>query len=334
MSQKPKLVVRVNVYPHRPEETIGVERDAFEKAGISYQYVTTNTPEELRAAVADADAVISGSGVFDEQAFAAMSRAKVLVSCGVGLDRMDLDAAGRHDVMVCNMPDICTDEVADHAMALLLACNRKIGLLNNRVKGGVWDRTMLEPMPRLRGLPVGLLGFGRIAQQMAIRCQSFGMVVSAFDPYVPAEVGSKANVTIVDLPTLLATSEIVSCHLPHMPTTHHLMGEEQFRQMRKSATFINSSRGRVVDEAALVRALREKWIFAAGLDVLEDEPPMLDNPLLSMDNVLVTPHAAGFSDEVVDGIPLLAFQEVMSVLNGGTPRAIAWANKSAFAVAR
>ena len=334
MSQNAKLVVRVTVYPHRPEETVEVERAAFEKEGITFRFVKTTTPEELRAAIADADAVISGGGVFDEAAFAAMSRGKVMVSCGVGLDRIDLEAAGRHDVMVCNMPDICTDEVADHAMALLLACNRKIGLLNNRVKGGVWDRTMLEPMPRLRGLPVGLLGFGRIAQQMATRCQSFGMVVSAFDPYMSAEVASKANVKLVDLATLLSTSEIVSCHLPHMASTHHMMGEEQFRQMRKSATFINSSRGRVVDEAALVKALREKWIFAAGLDVLEDEPPKLDNPLLSMDNVLVTPHAAGFSDEVVDGIPLLAVQEVMSVLNGGTPRTIAWANKSAFAVTR
>ena len=327
-------IVRVNVYPHRVEETTGWERDAFTKAGHEYQFVRTSTPEELRAAVADADAVISGGGVWDAQAFAAMSRCRVLVNCGVGLDRVDLRAAGDRGVMVCNMPDLCTDEVADHAMALLLACNRKVVRLHNRVTGGIWDRLALEPMPALRGSTAGLLGFGRIAQAMAERCRAFGMKVAAFDPYVPAEVGRATGVELLELPALLAAADVVSCHLPHVEATHHLMGEAQFNGMKPSAYFVNTSRGKVVDEAALVTALREGWIAGAGLDVLEQEPPDGENPLLRMENVIVTPHAAGFSDHVVDLIPRMALDEVTRVLNGGTPREIAWANKAAFAVAR
>lgn len=321
-----RLVVRTNVYPHRVEETTGWERQAFEGAGVEYRHVTTTTPEELRAAVADADAVISGGGVWDAEAFGAMAKCRVLVSCGVGLDRVDLDTAGRRGVMVCNMPDLCTDEVADHAMALMLACVRKVVRLHNRVSGGTWDRTLLEPMPRLRDKTVGLLGYGRIGRAMAERCLGFGMKVLAYDPYVKAP-------EIRDLPVLLAEADIVSCHLPHMASTHHAIGEAQFRGMKRSAYFVNTSRGKVVDEAALTKALREGWIAGAGLDVLEAEPPDPANPLIQMENVVVTPHAAGFSDEVVDLIPRMAFDEVMRVLNGGTPREIAWANRGAFQTA-
>jgi D-3-phosphoglycerate dehydrogenase len=325
-----KLVVRTNVYPHRVEETVGWEQQAYADAGVDFRFVQTSTPEQLREAVKDADAVVTGGGVYDTAAFDAMAKCKVVVSCSVGLDRVDLDAASAHNVMVCNMPDLCTDEVADHAMALLLACNRKIVRLANRLRGGTWDRALLEPMPRLRGKTIGLLGFGRIGQAMAERCRGFGLNVVAFDPYLPAEVARSKGVELLPLEELLAQSDFVSCHLPLGPATQHLMGEAQFRAMKPSALFVNSSRGRVVDEAALTKALREGWIAGAGLDVLEQEPADPNNPLLRIDTAVVTPHAAGFSDEVVDLIPRLAFQEVMAVLGGGTPRPMAWANRAAF----
>jgi D-3-phosphoglycerate dehydrogenase len=323
----PKQVVRVNVYPHRVDETVGWESRAYAEAGAEFRFVRTSTPAELRAAVAEADAVVAGGGVFDAAAFAAMARARVLVSCSVGLDRVDLDAASARRVMVCNMPDLCTDEVADHAVALLLACNRKIVALADRVRGGTWDRALLEPMPRLRGATVGLLGFGRIGRAMAERCRAFGMRVVAYDPYLPADT---AGVELLGLDALLGAADLVSCHLPHNASTHHLLGEAQFRAMKRTAYFVNTSRGKIVDEAALARALREGWIAGAGLDVLEQEPPDPANPLLRLPNAIVTPHAAGFSDEVVDRIPRLAFEEVMAVLNGRTPREIAWANRAAF----
>jgi D-3-phosphoglycerate dehydrogenase / 2-oxoglutarate reductase len=326
------LVVRTNVYPHRVDETVGWEREAFAQAGVEYRFVQTADLAELRAAVAAADAVVSGGGVFDAEMFAAMPRCRLVVSCGVGLDRVDLAAASARGVMVCNMPDLCTDEVADHAVALLLACNRKVVRLANRVRAGTWDRRLLEPMPRLRGSTIGLLGFGRIGQAMAERCRGFGMNVAAYDPYLPAEVARERGVELIGLPELLARADVVSCHLPHQETTHHLIGEAQFRAMKPGAYFVNTSRGKVVDEAALIRALREGWIAGAGLDVLEQEPADPANPLLTMEQAVVTPHAAGFSDEVVDRIPRLAFEEVMAVLNGGTPRAIAWANRGAFEV--
>ncbi len=327
-----KLVVRVNAYPHRVEQTVGWEQRAYAEAGVEFRFVQARTPEELRAAVAEADAVVAGGGVWDREAFAAMPRARVLVNCGVGLDRVDLAAASERGVMVCNMPDLCTDEVADHAMALLLACNRKVPRLAERVKDGTWDRVLLEPMPRLRGKTIGLLGFGRIGQAMGERCRGFGLRVVAYDPYLTAEVAHERGAELLELDDLLATSDFVSCHLPHVASTYHLMGEAQFRRMKPSALFVNTSRGKVVDQVALTRALREGWIMGAGLDVLEQEPPDPADPILRLPNAVVTPHAAGFSDEVVDRIPRLAFEEVMAVLGGGTPRPIAWANRAAFEV--
>jgi len=327
-----KLVVRTNAYPHRVEETVGWEQEAFARAGVEFRFVRTTDLAELRAAVAEADAVVTGGGAFDAETFAAMRRCRVVVSCSVGLDRVDLAAASARGIMVCNMPDLCTDEVADHAMALLLACNRKVVRLANRVRGGIWDRALLEPMPRLRGSTAGLLGFGRIGQAMAERCRGFGMKVVAYDPYLPAEVARERGVELLELAELLASADVVSCHLPHLESTHHLIGEAQCRAMKPSAYFVNTSRGKVVDEAVLIRALRAGWIAGAGLDVLEQEPAAPDNPLPAMEQVIVTPHAAGFSDEVVDRIPRLAFEEVMAVLNGRTPRDIAWANRAAFQV--
>jgi D-3-phosphoglycerate dehydrogenase len=325
-------VVRVNVYPHRVDETVGWERQAYAEAGHQFEYVESADRDVVFAAIADADAIVTSGGPFDAEGLARIPRAKVLVSCSVGLDKVDLAAASARGLMVCNMPDLCTDEVADHAMALLLACNRKIVALANRVRGGIWDRSLLEPMPRLRGKTIGLLGYGRIGQAMAERCRGFGLRITAYDPYLTAEVARERGAELLALDDLLAGADFVSSHLPFIESTYHLMGEAQFRRMKPNALFVNTSRGKVVDEAALTRALREGWILGAGIDVMEQEPPDKANPLLQLPNAVVTPHAAGFSDEVVDRIPRLAFEEVMAVLNGGTPRAIAWANRAALQV--
>jgi D-3-phosphoglycerate dehydrogenase len=322
-------VVRIGVYPHRVAETTAWEREQFEQAGFRYRFVEPSTSVELQDAVADADAIISAGIPFGDAELAAAPRCRVLVSGSVGLDRVDLDAASRRGVMVCNMPDLCTDEVADHAMALLLACDRKIVRLANRVAGGVWDRAILEPMPILRGATLGLLGFGRIARGVAERAAAFGMAVLAFDPYVLP--GTASGAELVEVEELLRRSDFVSCHLPHGPTTHHFVDEARLALMKPTAYFVNTSRGKVVDEAALIDALQAGALAGVGLDVLEQEPPDPANPLLRMENAIVTPHAAGFSDQVVDRIPRLAVEEVTRVLRGGTPRELAWANRAAFA---
>jgi D-3-phosphoglycerate dehydrogenase len=324
------FVVRVGVYPHRVEQTTQWEEAALAEAGVAYRFLRTATPEEQVAAVRDADAIITGGGAWPAAVLQTPGRCRLLVACGVGMDRIDLAAASARRIMVCNMPDLCTDEVADHAMALLLACVRKVARLHGRVAGGRWDRALLEPMPRLRGKTLGLLGFGRIGRAVAERARGFGLRALAYDAYVSPAAAQSAGATLVDLPTLLAESDIVSCHLPLTAETAGVLDEAAFRRMKPSAYFVNTSRGRVVDEAALIRALREGWIAGAGLDVLAQEPPAADNPLLAMENVVVTPHASGFSDEVVDLIPRLAVAEVLAVLRGGTPRPIAWANRGAF----
>jgi D-3-phosphoglycerate dehydrogenase len=327
------LVIRLGAYPHRVEQTTRWEEAALAEAGVRYRFHRTASPEEQMAAIREADAIISGGPPWPAAVLATSGRCRLLVSCGVGLDRIDLAAASARRIMVCNMPDLCTDEVADHAMALLLACVRKVPRLHQRVTGGRWDRALLEPMPRLRGKTLGLLGFGRIGRAVAERARGFGLRLLAYDAYVAPAAAAAAGAALVDLPTLLAESDVVSCHLPLTPETAGLLDEAAFRRMKPSAYFVNTSRGRVVDEAALTRALREGWIAGAGLDVLAQEPPAADNPLLTLANVVVTPHASGFSDEVVDQIPRLAVEEVLAVLRGGTPRPIAWANRAAFAPA-
>jgi D-3-phosphoglycerate dehydrogenase / 2-oxoglutarate reductase len=324
------LVVRIGVYPHRVESTIAWERAALAEAGVDYRFVRPATVAEQIEAVRPADAVISSGGIWTEEVLGQMERCKVIVACGVGLDRVDLPAAARHGIMVCNMPDLCTDEVADHAFALLLACVRKVPRLHNRVVGGTWDRVLLEPMPVLRGKTLGLLGFGRIARAMGERARGFGLEVVAYDAYITPESAAAGGATLVDLETLARRSDIVSCHLPLTEETAGMLDEGFFRRMKPTAYFINTSRGGVVDEAALPRALREGWIAGAGLDVLAREPAPPDHPLLALENVIVTPHAAGFSDEVVDRIPRLAVAEALAVVRGGTPRPIAWANRAFF----
>ncbi len=324
------LVVRIGVYPHRAEETVAWERDAFQVAGCTYQFLEASDPQGQIEQIRDADAIVfGGGGRWDEAVFAQLERCQVLMSCSVGIDWIDVDAATRHRVNIVHIPDMCTDEVADHTLALLLACVRKIPALSARVQSGIWDRSLLAPMPRLRGRTLGLLGFGRIARQVADRARGFGLAIITFDPVVDAATAAAAGARLVDLETLLRESDVLSVHTPLMASTRGLIGAEAFRLMKPSSYLINTSRGPVVDEAALIEALRSGQIRGAGLDVLEHEPPHADNPLLRMDNVVVTAHAAGFSDEVVESIPRVAVREVLAVLQNGAPSPAAWANRAA-----
>jgi D-3-phosphoglycerate dehydrogenase len=323
------LVVRVGAYPHRVEQTVAWERAALTAAGVDYRFVETATPSEQLAAVAEADAIIAGGLTWDAALLGQLSRCRLLVSGSVGLDRVDVAAATAHGIMVCNMPDLCTDEVADHAMALLLACVRKVVRLHRRLTDGTWDRVLLEPMPRLRGKRLGLIGFGRIGQATAERARGFGLIVQAHDPVVAPAVAAAAGVSLLPLDDLLSTSDFVSIHVPLMATTTGLIGAAELARLQPHAMLINTSRGRIIDEPALIAALRASQLAGAGLDVFAEEPTPADNPLLTMEQVVVTPHTSGFSDEVVDLIPRLAVAEVLAVLGGGEPRAIAWANRSA-----
>lgn len=320
-------VVQAGIYPHRIDEMVAWTKAAFERAGYGYTFLRTVAGPKPQQALAGADAVIAVIGDhWGPEEFARLERCRIFVSPGVGLDAIDLEAAAAAGIAVVNQPESCTDEVADHTFAHILACIRKVPWLSERVHTGVWDRSLFEPIPRLRGRTLGLIAFGRIGRAVARRANAFGLRVIAYDPYVDPALAADLGVELVSLDRVFEESDIVSNVAPSTPETRGMLGEHQFGRLKHGAIFTNTSRGAVVDEAALLWAIDSGRLSAAGLDVLAQEPPDPANPLLHRANVLVTPHAAGYSDQVVDDLQRLAVEEIVRVFTGGLPTEIAWAN--------
>jgi D-3-phosphoglycerate dehydrogenase len=308
-------VVRLSAYPHRVDDTVAWERTEVERAGARYHVVAGWDDPDGVELLRNADVVLCNFEPIDGARLDKLQRCRLVVMGSVGLDGVDVDEARARGVTICNMPDVCVDEVAEHAMALLLASVRKITLLDREVKAGIWARQSLEPMPRLRGSQIGLIGAGRIGQAVARRCAAFGMKVVAYDPYLEPP-SSPDGIELLPLHDVCRSSDFLSIHAPLTPTTRHLISKAELQAMKRTATIVNTSRGAVIDEEALVRALTEGWIRGAALDVLETEPPAPGHPFLAMDNVILSPHSGGFSDEVVDAIPRLAVSAAMALLRG------------------
>jgi D-3-phosphoglycerate dehydrogenase / 2-oxoglutarate reductase len=307
------LVLRVGVYPHRIEHTVGWERSAFEQAQVRYEYRDVGSAD-LDAMLADAQIVLVGGGQWSAAVLPKLSKCKQLISCTVGLDHIDVEAARAMGIEVVNMPDLCTDEVADHTLGLILACTRKIAMLNDAVHGGTWDRTLLEPMPRLRGKVLGLFGFGRIGKAVAVRARAFGMDLIASDPFIEFVPDATLGVRLVEFSELCRAADVISIHAPLTPASRHAFDAEHIAMMKSTAYIVNTSRGAIVDEDALIEALGRHKIAGAALDVLESEPPARNNLLLTMPNVVLTSHTGGFSDEVVEDIPRLAVKIALQAL--------------------
>jgi D-3-phosphoglycerate dehydrogenase len=308
-------VVRVSAYPHRVAETAAWERAAIESEGARYEFVDGWDDPAARELLRNADAVLCTYEPIGEERLDMLQRCRLIVMGSVGLDGVDIDGARARGITICNMPDICVDEVAEHTLALLLGSVRKLALLDREVKSGLWQRSSLEPMPRIKGSRLGLIGAGRIGQAVAVRAAAFGMTVVAYDPFLKSG-SADTPLELVSLHEVCSTSDFVSIHVPATPQTRHLIDEPELRSMKQSCTVINTARGAVINETALVRALENGLIRGAALDVLETEPPALPHRLSAMDNVLLTPHTAGFSDDVVDTVPRLAVSAVMRLVKG------------------
>jgi D-3-phosphoglycerate dehydrogenase len=288
--------VTVAIATRHPIEDVTDERTALAEVGA--QLVVLEAPDggSLVVGLSDVDIVVNRWGRFDQDIIRRLDRCRAILQPSTGYDLVDADAATEYGVAVINLPIQCLDEVANHAIAMVLSLNRKLDDGQRRVQRGTWDPRGLLPIGPLTGETFGLLGFGNIARETGRRAQAFKMNVIAYDPFVDPARARELNVELTSFDDVLRRSDYVSCHFPLNPQTYHAMSEPQFRLMKPSAIFVNTARGRLVDEAALLRALREGWIQAAGLDVLEQEPPDPANPLLNMDNVIVTPHLAGTSD--------------------------------------
>jgi len=304
---------------------VEIERAIIEQAGFELLAAQCKTEDEVIEVAHDAAAVVAQYATISARVITELRNCRVIARYGTGVDIVDVEAATRHDILVTNVPnDWCENEVADHAMALLLAVARKVNVYDRATRAGVWRWQSGAPIHRLRGSVLGLLSFGAIARAVAARAAAFGMRIIAHDPYLPAEAITAAGATGVSFDELLTGSDCLVIQAPLTPQTHHLFDEAQLRRMKPTAILINTARGPIVDDRALYRALSEGWIGGAGLDDIEEEPAKVrdwrpDNPLLRLDNVVVTPHAAYYSEESIGTVRKFAAEEVVRVLTGRPP---------------
>ena len=281
--------------------------------------------EEKLRQVSNADAIMVREATVSRPMIEAMQQCRVIVRYGVGVDNIDSQAAKEKGIYVANVPDYGSEDVAEHALALLLAATRRIATRNRDVRDGQWGIGQREPMFRLAGKILGVVGFGRISRCFVQKASGFGFKrILVVDPLLTDEQASQAGVTRVDLDTLCREADFISLHAPLTPDTHHLIGEAELAKMKPSAVLVNTSRGGLIDEQALINALLQKRIFAAGLDVFESEPLSAKSPLLQMDNTLCTDHTAWFTEESVVELQSKAAHEVRRAFEGEHP--LNWVN--------
>jgi len=273
---------------------------------------------------------VTGLQPFGRNVIEKLSKCKLIHCIGIGYEGIDVEAATEHGICISTPTDYCLEEVSDHAMALTLACARKIVRLDNAVRQGKWDsaakrdiRTNLwPPIFRLRGQTLGLIGFGNIPRTLVPKAKGFGLKVIVFDPYIPPQMGKEHGVELVELDYLLRNSDYVSLHAALTPQTHHLLGLEEFKKMKPTAYVINTARGPLIDQEALYTALSQGYIAGAGLDVLETEFVDLDHPLLKFDNVILTAHSAHYSEFSALEIRQRPFQEMCRIIDKKWPRCL------------
>ena len=305
------------------DEQYELERLSLDPIGAEIFTSGASTEEEFIRDAKDADALIARGRRISKNIIDSLENCKVISLGSVGADTVDVGAATEKGIPVTNVPDTFIEEVADHTMMLLLASFRRLNVMDKMVRTGRWSegRPLLSEFPRLWGQTLGFVSFGHVAKATSVRAKAFGVHMIAFDPYIEELSMTEYGVEpISSLEELLQRSDIVSMHAPSTQEVHHLMSEEQFRAMKPTALFINNGRGPTVDEKALIKALEEKWIAGAGLDVFEQEPPAPENPLLHMDNVIATPHVASASQRMAPETRRRVGQEISLVLTGRWPR--------------
>jgi D-3-phosphoglycerate dehydrogenase / 2-oxoglutarate reductase len=298
-------------FPFGPDET-----RLLEEAGVVLDELPGHDPDAVVRAGAGAAGIFVYHARFDAGLLDRLSACRVLARCGAGYDNIDVTAARARGIEVTYVPEYGTDDVAEHALALLLACARRIAACDRSVQRGGWPSFgELGPMRRLAGRTLGLIGFGRIARALAVRARGLQMHVVATDPYVSVQDG----IRLCSLDEVLGQAHYLSVHVPLTQDTTHLIGPEALRRMRPDCYLINTSRGEVIDQQALVAALDAGQIAGAALDVLDREPPGPGSPLLHRDNVLITPHSAAFTQEALDDVRRTALRDVLRVLSGEPP---------------
>jgi len=295
------------------------EKKLFPRIGAELVSVQVEEEEDLIRVCKDADGILNQYSLLTRRVLETLPRCKVIARYGVGVDSIDLRAATDLGIVVANVPDYCVDEVALQAVTMLLALIRQTVFFDQKIKSGHWDFRQGAPIHRIRAKTMGLVGCGRIGMEVARIVSALGMRVIVFDPYIQKAGG---GIEWVDLDTLLKESDFISVHCPLNESTRHLIGENAFRKMRKKPLIVNTSRGPIIEEKALVQALKEGLVSGAGLDVMEKEPPDPGNPLLKMEQVILSPHMSFYSEESIKELKRRTAEGVADVLLGKWPQSV------------
>ncbi len=278
-----------------------------------------DTPEAIES-VKQADALMVTIQKVPADLIATMARCKLISRAGTGLDAIDIAAATARGIWVAYVPDYSIDEVSTHALALLLAHARRLPRLIESTRQGLWDYKVVPPIERFNTQSAGVVGFGRIGRAFALKAKGIGLDVMAYDPYIAPDVIAAAAVRAVDLETLLLTSDYISLHMPLLDSTRHLIDARALSLMKPTAFLINAARGGLIDEDALLTAVRAGQIAGAALDVLVTEPAPPDSPLLHEERIWITPHIGWYSEAARRDVRIRAAEEVVRVWRGETPR--------------
>ena len=301
---------------------LDIEREVLAAVDGELMLAGGGSAEEIIALAPQADAILTCWKDVPAEALDIAPNCRVVSRYGIGLDNIPINHATELGMLVTNVPDFCLEEVSDHVMALLLATARQLFPLARTPDRSGWTRDTPRPIPRVRGQTLGLIGFGNIARALVPKALGCGLRVIAFTPRLRADEAPAGVEVTNDLSVLLAASDYVSIHCPLTDETAHLIDANALAQMKPSALLINTSRGGVIDESALIRALKDGQIGGAALDVTDPEPPSADNPLLALENVIVTPHAAFYSVAATAELARKAAQNVVTVLQGGVPKTL------------
>ena len=298
---------------------IETESEVLRAAGVEPFAAPDASEETLAALAADADLILFCFAKVTGNVLRAATRCVAACRYGIGVDNVDLAAATGAGIVVTNVPDYCIDEVGDHALGMILALNRRFVPHDRSVKAGGWSEVVLDrPMHRTRGATLGIVGFGRIGRSVAAKASAFGMETVACDPAL-ASGRTAGGVEIAGLDEVLARSDFVTVHTPLTAETEGMIGARELAMMKPGAIIVNCARGGIIDEAALARALARGHLAGAGLDVLGTAPPSPDHPLLGLENVIVTPHTAFFSQASTIELERRTAEEAVRVLRGEMP---------------
>lgn len=298
------------------------EAEVLGRIGGELVLAESGREEELLSLVPAADAILTCWAQVPASVVQAGQKLQVIGRYGIGVDNIAVEEATRRGILVTNVPAYCLDEVSDHAMALMLACARKVCHYNARAHAGDWEVASGKPLFRIRGQTLGIIGFGKIGQTLAPKAKAFGLRVLVYDPYVSTEIVTAHQCEKAELDTLLTEADFVSIHAPLTDSTRGMIDEARLQQMKSTAFIINTARGAIIDQDALVRALERGWIAGAALDVFVPERLPTDHPLLKLSNVIATPHVAFYSEESLRDLQIQAAENVAAVLSGQRPASI------------